>query len=957
MFTLRWQVLLISTRNSPDATIHLMQTTRCALILVGATISHLHAEIIREPVATATGVTPTIITRPPVSSATTRDGVGRALSFLAESKSLSTAALSKEAKSGAFYLHTSGTTGHPKAIAWSHEFLLALCAANYRDRARCEDDVLYTCFPMFHSFPFFLGSGASFVCVDTWRSVSADTILRHLRALRHRKVDASLPPSILEDIVDSQDPDWLRLLSAQNTVFWGGAPLREDAGEHLATWRQARRVGRVAGPLARSSLEEGADPGDWMYMRLVDYYQFNWYPMADDVHGRYNLVVSPIHATPPVVNALDPLGFASVDGWLQHPDPNKSHLWGAAGRLDDVTVLSNGEKTDNAQLETLLCASPYVHQAVVFGTGRFVNGAILRPRAGLLRSDDDEHIAQYLDLIWPHIEAHVSGTVPRHSRLLRGMVLAARSDRPFLLSDKGTVKTKATLALYAADVARAYAALEHGAGAGTLAANASEVRGFVEALVADALGRRLGPEEDFFGNGFMDSLGATRLRAALGAAVRRAGVPASVPRNVVYAYPTCAALSRFLMGFVVASTSGPAADDLEFEVAEMVEKYLKDLPQHGGRRALHTDGDVYAVTGTTGSLGAAFMALLLAQPHVKKVYALNRRHGSQPSIASRQEAVFVDKGLDLSLLREAVSAGRVESVEFEAGKDRLGINGEVYSKLTQEVTHIVHVAWLLNFNPLLPHFEPHVAGVRSVLELALASSLECPPHVTFVSSIGTTARWPFPERAVPEVALNSPAFCIPQGYSYAKYVAEQVIQHAVAQRPSLRAAIIRCGQLSGALTTGAWQKGEYVPRLLRSAHALRMVPTDVADVRWLPINVAADILLWEIGHAAAHPAPGPVRYYTLDTSRDTPWRRVVDSLAAFEPGRELKKVPMSTFLAEVRKDATGPAFAVAEYLDGLLVSHPVPKLSVTEARRAAGDLVDCGIGEEVLSRYVRYACS
>lgn len=144
------------------------------------------------------------------------------------------------------------------------------------------------------------------------------------------------------------------------------------------------------------------------------------------------------------------------------------------------------------------------------------------------------------------------------------------------------------------------------------------------------------------------------------------------------------------------------------------------------------------------------------------------------------------------------------------------------------MTHIVHIAWLLNFNLLLPHFEPHVAGVRSVLELALASSLERPPHITFVSSIGTTARWPFPERAVPEVALNSPAFCIPQGYSYAKYVSEQVIQHAVAQCPSLRAAVIRCGQLSGALATGAWQKSEYIPRLLRSVHALGMVPTDVS---------------------------------------------------------------------------------------------------------------------------------
>ncbi len=46
--------------------------------------------------------------------------------------------------------------------------------------------------------------------------------------------------------------------------------------------------------------------------------------------------MQPIHATPPIVNSLDPIGFATVDGWLQHTDPEKGHLWKPAGRLDDV---------------------------------------------------------------------------------------------------------------------------------------------------------------------------------------------------------------------------------------------------------------------------------------------------------------------------------------------------------------------------------------------------------------------------------------------------------------------------------------------------------------------------------------------------------------------------------------------------------------------------------------------
>ena len=66
---------------------------------------------------------------------------------------------------------------------------------------------------------------------------------------------------------------------------------------------------------------------------------------------------------------------------------------------------------------------------------------------------------------------------------------------------------------------------------------------------------------------------------------------------------------------------------------------------------------------------------------------------------------------------------------------------------------------------------------------------------------------------------------------------------------------------------------------LRPGRAIGVVPTGVAPVRWLPVNIAADILFREVAHAAAQPAPGPVRYYTLDNALAVPWRAVVDALA------------------------------------------------------------------------------
>lgn len=86
-----------------------MQTTGCSALLVDGGISHLHIEVLRKDSATGIGLT--IIARSLVSSDLTRDGTRRALAFLAESETFLVEDLETEAKCGAFYLHTSGSTG------------------------------------------------------------------------------------------------------------------------------------------------------------------------------------------------------------------------------------------------------------------------------------------------------------------------------------------------------------------------------------------------------------------------------------------------------------------------------------------------------------------------------------------------------------------------------------------------------------------------------------------------------------------------------------------------------------------------------------------------------------------------------------------------------------------------------------------------------------------------------
>ena len=119
-------------------------------------------------------------------------------------------------------------------------------------------------------------------------------------------------------------------------------------------------------------------------------------------------------------------------------------------------------------------------------------------------------------------------------------------------------------------------------------------------------------------------------------------------------------------------------------------------------------------------------------------------------------------------------------------------------------------------NLSLPSFEGQIAGLRHLIDLSLSSKRSKPPRVTFLSSIAVVGRWTL-ACAPQEVLLSSADFVLPYGYAYGKYIGEKVIESAVTNRPELDATIVRSGQISGSLGTGAWS-------LLRVSAKLGVVP-------------------------------------------------------------------------------------------------------------------------------------
>ena len=127
-----------------------------------------------------------------------------------------------------------------------------------------------------------------------------------------------------------------------------------------------------------------------------------------------------------------------------------------------------------------------------------------------------------------------------------------------------------------------------------------------------------------------------------------------VSTSFVYEYPTIERMATFLS---MAATDPHSTQGIDLamrgpELQALVEKYTEGLsPSRRINGSTHpvTRGDVYLLTGTTGSLGSNMLAQLLEAPGVARVYAFNRPSTST-TLRARQVSAFEQRGLNTDLL-------------------------------------------------------------------------------------------------------------------------------------------------------------------------------------------------------------------------------------------------------------------------------------------------------------------
>ncbi|KAJ6568452.1 hypothetical protein B0H10DRAFT_2109334 [Mycena sp. CBHHK59/15] len=879
--TILYQAILpfpISPRNSPAAIVNLLRKTSChRLVATCVTLDSLLAAVKQEITQSNADFPITIEEAPslfqiyPNLGSETSDCAFEPYADDASCPSLDGICM---------YLHSSGSTGFPKAIPETHRALMQWTTlAPFLEMRDCISHPFAAMpLPSFHMGGIYAqllqpvyGRIAVAVYPPTAISPEAlpvlpspDNILEH--AHKNGCKAMIILPSLLA--VWSNSPDAVTYLKTLHFVICSGGSLPQrlgdalvDAGVNLRTLYGTTEFGAI------SAIIPGAgDEQDWAWMHFPDEVKLRWVSQGDGTF-ECQVLTSEKH-TISVENLDDVKGYATSDLWVNHPE--KRHLWRIVGRIDDVLVHTSGEKTVPVPMEDIVMGSPHVVGTVMFGHEREQTGILIELVPELqIDVQNATQVAELRNKIWPIIE-DANKIAPAFSRIFKEMILFTSPDKPLPRTGKRTVMRKAALNVYTKEIEALYDGV-----AGETSTNdsikqpaawdAKSIRQWLIVLTADVSNfPTISPQVDLFHQGF-DSLSATFLRLRILSALRSSNDTAvqraadGVTQNLVYSYPTIVRLSAFLYGLVSGDVNARTDPNEMLEV--MISKYASGFAQPA---AFTGNPQVVLLTGSTGSLGSQILASLLGDCRVVKVYALNRPSSASEklNLAHRHRNIFNKRGLDTALL----DSSKLVLVEGQTDQADLGLETDLYNELKNCITLVIHNAWKLDFNMSLPSFEPHILGTRHLLDLALSSPRS--PKFLFTSSIASVLSWDSINGSCPEEILTDASVTSVTGYGQSKFVAEQIIA-----KSGLSASCLRIGQICGALPKGVWATSDWLPILIKTGIALGKLPLADGLVSWIDFETVVQAIV----DVAFTPQTDLSPVYNLVHPRPVSWKFVMTS--------------------------------------------------------------------------------
>ncbi|KAK5994515.1 Non-canonical non-ribosomal peptide synthetase FUB8 [Cladobotryum mycophilum] len=710
---------------------------------------------------------------------------------------------------------------------------------------------------------------------------------------------ALLPPSILEEL--STNEDGIKTLSSLKHISFAGGSLNPAAGNRIVE-RGIRIINFIGSTECFPyGLHSQTDRKLWQYHVInaeTMGAQFRPVPWDDELFEMFlsrNGEKEP-GQKPFFYNFPDKEEWSTGDLFKRHPTLPDN--WCYQGRADNVIVFSNGEKLNPMTIEDTISSHLAIRLAMVVGAQRFQPALILEPKEQLR----DEAAAEALiDQIWPLVE-EVNKVTVAHGRIARRLITISDPAKPFMTTPKGTLQRAATMREYREFIDLIFErdeANNYDAPVLDVASKESLAGSIMDILESRIGASGLAADSDLFNHG-VDSLQVINLAKALQSGLKAAGVAGdhnTMAPRVIYANPTV----KDLAGYLYSKITGESSEDASSQtsaLAEIVSKYTADLPAPNKSQSPPNDeGQTILLTGTTGSLGAYMLDILVSNPRVSKIVALNR---GQDGGKSRQPATNASRGLTTDF-------SKVDFVGVDLSQPQLGLDQSKYNELLDTADRIIHNAWPVNFNINVNTFEPYIRGVRHLADFSNQAAKKVP--IIFISSISTSDRWDTAKGPVPEAMLDN--LSLPQmGYGQSK-LAGSLILDAAAKHSDVPATSIRVGQIAGPRAQqGVWNPQEFIPSLISSSVHLGVLPDSLGDfdvVDWTPVEDIARLILDVAGITTTVPLSAISGYFHGVNPSTTRWVEVAQIIKEFYSEQIKEIIPLAKWVELLEKSANDDA--------------------------------------------------
>ncbi|MBD2435414.1 amino acid adenylation domain-containing protein [Nostoc sp. FACHB-110] len=425
----------------------------------------------------------------------------------------------------------------------------------------------------------------------------------------------------------------------------------------------------------------------------------------------------------------------------------------------------------------------------------------------------------------------------------------------------------------------------------------------------------------------------------------------TVPSRFIYEYPTPVSLAKLLEQLKNKSESAFHDRNIDLQAAAAL---ASDLDVSSWQQQPPVQYDCALITGTTGFLGAHLLYELLVKGTYRKIYCLVRAKSNAEAV-ERLRATLLQYQLPTTMLQQVnVIAGNIEQPQLQ-------LSAELFDKLSEEVSHIYHVAADTNYiKPYSLIKKSNVDGTANILALAAYRRHKILHYISTMSVYGAVTSFLGINKLFEDFDIDSslPIMSVECAYVRSKWAAERMVRTAKAE--GLAVSIYRPGFISGHRQTGVANVNDTFYRFVGGCIEMGMYP-DWPEKYWTPVPV--DYVAAAIAHISSD-AKYTGGNYNIVVPREQELTNVEIFECFNEFGYSLQKISPKNWLNALSNlTTTNPLYPLISFFQEkvyqdrstiLEIHHlsPIPQVHNTLAAIQGTGIVCPKIDKELMRQYL-----